>query len=74
MLHHVNMSWMIETNQKLKYDIEKHNLDWIAGGPWYSIYICKKLDGKVFGNYIRNARTDRYNHMYSIDTHEKYQP
>ena len=27
MLHHVGMSWIIETNQQLKYDIGKHNPD-----------------------------------------------
>ena len=74
MLHHVGMSRIIEINQQLEYDIEIHNPDWITGGPWYSIYICKKLHGEVFEKYIRSARTDRYNHMYSIDTHEKYQP
>ena len=62
------------SNQQLEYDIDKHNQYWIKGGPWYSIYICKKLDGKVFGNYIRNARTDRHKIMCSIDANEKQQP
>ena len=57
MLHHVNMSWMIETNQKLKYDIEKHNLDWIAGGPYYNTSTSEIFHGAVFENYIRIART-----------------
>ena len=34
MLHHIGMSWIIKTNQQLKYDIKKHNHDWIKGGPW----------------------------------------
>ena len=57
MLHHVNMSWMIETNQKLKYDIEKHNLDWIAGGPYYNTSTSEIFHGAVLENYIRIART-----------------
>ena len=32
MLNHVGMSWRIETNQQLKYDIDKHNTDRITCG------------------------------------------
>ena len=43
----------------------------MTGGPWYNTSICKKLHGKVSEGFIRNARTDRYNIMCSIDAHEK---
>ena len=39
--HHVGMSWIIEPNEQLNYDIYKHNPDWITDGPWYNKYICK---------------------------------
>ena len=58
-------------NKELEYDMDKHNLDWIAGGTWYNTFICKKLHGKVFEEFIRNVRTYRYNVMCSIDAHEK---
>ena len=58
-LRHVGMSWIIETHKQLKYDMDKHNPDWITGGPWYNTYICKKLHGTVFEEYIRNSRTAR---------------
>ena len=32
-LDHVGMSWIIETHKQLKYDMDKHNTYWIAGGP-----------------------------------------
>ena len=32
-LHHVGMSWIIERNEQLKYDMEKNNSDYITGGP-----------------------------------------
>ena len=32
-LHHVGMSWIIETKTYLEYDKDKHNSDWIIGGP-----------------------------------------
>ena len=32
-LHHVGMSWIIETHEQLEYDMDKHNPYWITGGP-----------------------------------------
>ena len=49
----------------------KYNSDWMTGCPWYNTYICKKLHGNVFEEFIRNARTDRYNIIWDIDSHEK---
>ena len=43
----------------------------MTGGPWYVTSICKKLHGKVFEEFIINARTDRYNIMRSIDANER---
>ena len=71
MLHHVGMLWIIETHEQLKYDMDKHNSEWMTGVPWYNTSICKKLHGKVFERFIRNSRTDIYNIMCSIDAHEK---
>ena len=41
MLYHVGMLWIIETHKQLKYDMDKHNSDWMTGGPCYNTYICK---------------------------------
>ena len=65
-LHNVGVSWIIESNQQLKYGIDKHSLDCITGGPWYKTYICKKLLETVFEIYIINARTDRYKLIFVI--------
>ena len=46
------------------------NSDWLTGGPWYNISICKKLHGKFFEGFIINERTDRYNIMCFIDAYE----
>ena len=51
--------------------MENNNSEWMTCGPWYNMSICKKLQGKVFEGFIINARTDRYNIMCSIDSHEK---
>ena len=37
-------------------------------GPWYNTSIYEKLHGKFFEVFIRNARTDRYHIMCSIDS------
>ena len=47
---HVGLSWIIETNQQLEYDIYKHNPNWITDGPWYNTYICTKFHGTVLEN------------------------
>ena len=41
MLHHVGMLQIIETHEHLQYDMDKHNSEWMSGGPWYNTSICK---------------------------------
>ena len=53
MLHHFGLLWIIETHEQLKYDMEKHNSEWIIGVPWYNTYICKKLHGKCLRVYYK---------------------
>ena len=74
MLHYVGMLRIIETHGQLKYDKDKHNSDWMIGGPWYNTSICKKLHGNMFEGFIRNIRTDRYNIMCAIYAHGKINP
>ena len=71
LLHHVGMLRIIKTHEQLQYDMDAKNSEWTTGGPWYNTNICKKLHGKVFEVFIRNARTDRYNIMCYIGSHEK---
>ena len=65
-LHHVVMSWIIETREQLKYDIYENDQYQIISGPWYNTYIRKKLHGTVFEEFIRNAITDRYNLIFLL--------
>ena len=60
--------------KQFEYDTDKQNPDWVSYGPCYNTPICTKLHGTLFGNYIRNERTDRYNIMCSIDEHDKQHP
>ena len=70
MLKHVGMLWIIETHEQLKYYLDKHNSEWMIGGPWYITSIYKKLHVNVFVGFIWNSKTDRYNIMCSIDAHK----
>ena len=54
--------------------MDQQNPDWITGRTWYNTSICKKIHRTVFEELIRNARTDIYNIVSSIDAHEKHQP
>ena len=71
MLHHFGMIWIIENHEDLKYAMDIQNSDWMTGVSWYNKYICKKLHGKLFEEFIINARTDRYNIICSIDVYER---
>ena len=73
-LNNVDLSWIISSNKQMKYETEENNPDWLNKGPWYNSAICSKLYGTVFGYFIRNALTDRYNLMCSINEHDRQQP
>ena len=74
-LHHVGMVWIISSNDQKKYEIDKINhQDWLNKGTWYNIYICSRLHGSLFEDFITHARTDRYNIMCSLVAHDKKLP
>ena len=74
-LHHVGMSWIIISNNEMKYEIDKINhQDWLNKGPWYNTAICSRLHESMFEDSITNARTNRYNLMCSLVSHDKKQP
>ena len=74
-LHHVVMSWIISSNNEMKYEVDKINhQDWLNKGPWYSTDICSRLHGSLFEDFITHARTDRYNIMCSLVAHDKKLP
>ena len=50
----------------------KH-LEWFDTGPCYNKYICSKLHGITFEDFITQARTDRYNIMCSLVAHDRLQ-
>ena len=74
-LHHVDILWIICSNEKMKYEMEKNNhTDWFNKGTWYNIANCSGLHGSLFGYFITHARNDTYNFLCSIVAHDKKQP
>ena len=76
MLHHVGMSWIISSNQEIKYEMNTkiNHLDWLNKGTWYNKNICSKLHGIKFGGFITQALIDRYNIMCSLVAHDRLEP
>ena len=71
----MGLSWIIFSSTQMKYDIrEYNNSDWLNKGPRYNTAICYKLHGTLFGDFIRNDRTDICNIMCSIPSHIKQIP
>ena len=53
-LHHVDMSWIISSNQEMEYEMntKRNHLDWLNKGPWYNRNICSKLLGIRLEDFI----------------------
>ena len=65
----------MSSNKQMKYNTKENNHpDWLNKVPWYNTSIWSKLHGTVSEDFIRNARTDRYNIMCYITAHDKQQP
>ena len=74
-LHHVGISWIICSNEEIKYDIDKSNHpNWLNKVPCYNTDICSKLHGKLFEDSITHARIDKYNFICYIVAHDIKQP
>ena len=44
-LHHVGMSWIISSNDEMKYEIDENNHQyWLNKGPCYNTAICLRLN------------------------------
>ena len=68
----MGMSWIISSNDEMKYEIDKHNhQDWLNKGHWCNTAIYSRLHGSLFEYFITHARTDRYNLMCYLVTHDK---
>ena len=70
----MGLSWIISSNNQIKYEIEKEKPNLLNKVPWYNTAICSKFLGTVFEYFIINARTDRYNLICYITANDRQQP
>ena len=52
LLRHVGVSCIFETNEQLKYDMDKNNPYRMTVVPWYNTYICKKYMEYCLNNLL----------------------
>ena len=63
-LHHVDMSWIISSNKKMKYELDKNNhQDLLNKGSWFNTSIYLKFHGSMFEDFITHAKINRCNLM-----------
>ena len=56
----------------MKYEIDEINHQyWFNKVPWYNTAIYSRLQGSLFEDFITHARTNRYNLMCSLVSHDK---
>ena len=71
-LHHVVLLSIISYNKEMKYEIDKSDHpNCLYKGPWYNTAFCLRLHRSLFEYNLTNARTDRYNLLCSLVSHDK---
>ena len=56
-LNHVRMSWIICSNEKIKYEIDESNHpDWLNKVTCYNTSICSRLHGILFEDFITHEK------------------
>ena len=74
-LHYVGMSWIICSNEEMKYEIDESNQKYgLNKGPWYNTDICSRLHEILFKGFITHAITYRYNLMCYLFARDKKLP
>ena len=74
-LQHVGMSWIIYSNEEMKYEMDKNiHSDWLNKGRWYNTAICSRFHESLFEYFITHSRTNRHNILCCLAAHNKKQP
>ena len=69
-LHHVGLSCILETNQKLEYDIYEHNKDWLTNGTWYTHIPVQNYMEKCLKNILEMQKL-KYIILYVLLIHTR---
>ena len=56
---HIDLPWIIQSNQKLDYDFHYHSPPSILNEPWYNTAICSKSHGFPLEYYVTTSIQER---------------
>ena len=69
---HVGLSWIIKSNQKLKFYLQLHSIYWEIYGQLYITMIFSQLNVLLFDYYDTTAECVKNQLMCSIEAHERW--
>ena len=70
--HHVGLSWMIHTMEKVEFAVDEYFTDLCTQGPWYNVMICHNLHGTVFEYLFLTVLQNRYKLMCGLNAYVKF--
>ena len=68
-IQHVILSWIIDNNNHLKFEIEHHCARWMQNGPWYNTMIFYQLSCHNYEYFFKKGRKYRYELMCDVDVY-----
>ena len=69
--NHVGLSWIIDNNIHLKFDMEVQGRKCMEKVPWYNTTTCSQLNGHSFEDFFKTLCKDRYELMYYVYAYGK---
>ena len=69
-IQHVVMSWIIDNNKHIKFDIYQKCSKWMQTFPWYHTTIIYQLIGHKFEDYFTAGCKARYELLCAADAHD----
>ena len=69
LFHRVGLSNIIQTKEKYYFSVDKRNLCWCTGVPWYNTTICQNLHGSIFEDFFVTLRQDIYELMCGLQAY-----
>ena len=70
--HRVVLSWTIDKNNQLKFEMAVIYSQWMEKYTWYNTTICTNLNGQRFIDCFKIGLKDRYALMCDVYAYEKY--
>ena len=70
-LEHVGLSWIIDKNKHLNFDIGIQLRQWTYKSPRYNTTIFLQLNGQSFKDFLKTECKYRNKFMFDIDSYNK---